>query len=132
MLFWAFSGLGWELGMSRGQFLVVHFLGFYIFGRFWHFLAFFWHFLGFSGGLCIFRILMSYEVTRGVVLVVGRVTDEFWGVQGGFGWVWGVLGGSVLPQRGTFCPSGSLLLHQIWYQTLHNGPTGQCLLERHH
>ena len=44
--------------MSRGQFLVVHFLGF-------------------SGGLCIFRILMSYEVTRGVVLVVGRVTDEF-------------------------------------------------------
>ena len=61
---------------------------------FWHF---FWHFLGFSGGLCIFRILMSYEVTRGVVLVVGRVTDKFWGVQGGFGWVWGGLGGSVLP-----------------------------------
>ena len=83
--------------MSRGQFLVVNFLGFCIFGRFWHFLAFFWHFLGFSGGLCIFRILMSYEVTRGVVLVVGRVTDKFWGVQGGFGWVWGGLGGSVLP-----------------------------------
>ena len=41
VLFWAFSGLGWELGMSRGQFLVVHFLGFCIFGRFWHVLAFF-------------------------------------------------------------------------------------------
>ena len=97
VLFWVFFGLGWELGMSRGQFLVVHFLGFCIFGRFWHFLAFFWHFLGFSGGLCIFRILMSYEVTRGIVLVVGRVTDKFWGVQGGFGWVWGGLDGFVLP-----------------------------------
>ena len=75
----------------------MHFLGFCIFGGFWLFLAFFDIFLGFSGGLGILRVLVSYEVTKGIVLVVGRVTDEFWGVQGGFGWVWVGLGGSVLP-----------------------------------
>ena len=39
--------------------------------------------------------------------------------------------GSPLPLYGTFCTSGSLVRHQIWFQTLHNGPTGQCLLGCH-
>ena len=43
----------------------------------------FGHFLGFSGDLGILRVLVSYEVTRGITLVVGRVHD-------GFGGVWGV------------------------------------------
>ena len=67
---------------------------FAFFGRFWHFLAFFWHFLGFSGDLGILIVLVNYEVTRGIILVVGRVTDGFWGGSRGF---WGDLGGSVLP-----------------------------------
>ena len=68
---------------------------FAFFGRFWHLLAFFWHFLGFSGDLGILIVLVNYEVTKEIILVVGRVTDEFWGVQGGFGWVWGGLDGPV-------------------------------------
>ena len=51
----------------------------------------FWHFLGFSGDLGILIVLVNYEVTRGIILVVGRVTDGFWGGSRGF---WGDLGGS--------------------------------------
>ena len=53
-------------------------------------------------------------------------------VLGGFGVFKEVLGvcgwvqrGSTLPLYGTLCPSGSLVGHQIWLQTLHNGPTSQ-------
>ena len=56
-----------------------------------------------------------------------------WGVQGGSGEVWGGLGGGVcFTPVGHFSPSGSLVQHQIWFQTPHIGPTGQCLLARHH
>ena len=81
---------------------------------------------------------MSYEVTRGIILVVGRVIKKFWGVSGGFGGVTWALGGlrgsrgSTLPKKGTFCPSGCLVRHQFWVQTLHNGPTGQAFLSKHH
>ena len=44
---------------------------------------------------------MAYEVTRGIVMVVGRVPDKFWGVQGGFGGVWG---GLFYPYRALFAP----------------------------
>ena len=72
---------------------------------------------------------MSYEVTGGVILVVERVTDGFWG---GFDGILGGSGGCVLPLLGTFCRSVSLVWHQIWFQTLNNGPTGQWLLDKHH
>ena len=37
---------------------------------------------------------MSYELTRGVILVVGMVYDGFLGGLGGSRGVWGGLGGS--------------------------------------
>ena len=48
----------------------------------------------FSEILGILRVLVSYEVTRGVILAVWRFTDGFWGGSRRF---WGGLGGSVLP-----------------------------------
>ena len=56
----------------------MQFLRYCIFGvfvRFW----------GFSGDLCILRVLVSYEVTRGIILVVGRVHDGFGGFKGVLG-----------------------------------------------
>ena len=41
-------------------------------------------------------------------------------------------GGLIYPIYDTFSPSGSLVRHQIWFQTPHNGPTGQALLSKHH
>ena len=67
------------------------------FGRFGHFLcslAALAHFLGFSGNLGVLRAIVSYKVTRGIILVVGRVSDGFWGGSMGF---WGDLGASVSP-----------------------------------
>ena len=44
-------------------------------------------------------VLVSYEITRGVTLVVGRVCERvqkgFRGVLGGLGWVNSGLGGSA-------------------------------------
>ena len=64
----------------------------------------FWHFLGFSGDLGILTVLVNYEVTRGIILVVGRVTEEvrvglreFWGVLGRSGGVYLTPIGQVLP-----------------------------------
>ena len=90
-LFWAifWFGVGW--GMSMGQLLVFALFAFLHFGLI---LALFWHFLGFIGHLGILRVLVSYKVTRGTILVVGAVHNGFWGVgvvQGRFG---RVLGGS--------------------------------------
>ena len=44
-----------------------------IFGRFWHF-------LGFGGDVGVLGVLVSYRITRGVKLVVGRVIEEVKGV----------------------------------------------------
>ena len=63
-----------------GQFLVFALFAFLHFGLI---LALFWHFLGFIGHLGILRVLVSYEVTRGTILVVGTVYDGFGGVWGG-------------------------------------------------
>ena len=50
------------------------------FGNFWAFLAF----LGFSGGWGVLGVLVSYKITRGITLVVGRVNDWVWGDLGVF------------------------------------------------
>ena len=89
-----------------GQFLVFALFAFLHFGLI---LALFWHFLGFIGHLGILRVLVSYEVTRGTILVVGAVHNGFWGVgvvQGRFGRVWGG------PEEVCFNPLGHFLL--LW------------------
>ena len=127
--FWAIFWMVVGRGMSMGQFWVF---ALFEFLHFWCFWAVFWHVLGFSVHLGIWGFLVSCEVTRGTILVVGTVHDGFWGVLGVQGGSGGVQTGSPLPLYGTFCPSGSHVWHQIWFQTLQNGPTGQCLLGWYH
>ena len=59
-----------------------------IFGRFWHFWSF-------SGDLGVLEVLVSYKITRGIILVVGRVTEEVRGGLREFGGVRVGLGGSI-------------------------------------
>ena len=59
-----------------GQFSLVIFLGFCTFRRFWPFWGIFLHFwisVGVGGFL---GVLVSYDITRGIKLVVGRV--NYW------------------------------------------------------
>ena len=47
----------------------------------------------------VLEVLVSYKITRGIILVVGRVTEE---VMGGLREFWGVLGrsgGSIRPLK---------------------------------
>ena len=84
--------------MCIGQFSFLQFLGSFIFGHFWPFFDTF----GIFGTLVeiwgILWVLVSYEVTRWIILVIARVHDGFGGGVGGFkrgfGGVWGGLGGS--------------------------------------
>ena len=58
-----------------GQFSFSQFLGFRIFGRFFTFLVIFgifWVSVGVKG---VLGVLVSYKITRGTILVVGRVND---------------------------------------------------------
>ena len=61
-------------------------------------LALFGHFFGFSGHLGILKVLVSYWVTRVIILVVGTVMVS--------GWVKGGLGG---PEGVYFTPLGRFL-----------------------
>ena len=68
-----------------------------IFGRFWHF----WGFVGDLGEL---EVPVSYKITGGIILVVGRVTEEvrgglrkFLGGSGRSGGVYLTPIGQVLP-----------------------------------
>ena len=77
-----------------------------IFTVFWFF--YFWAFLPFLDTSGIFGasveisgilgVLVSYEVTRWIILVVARVHDGF---EGGSGGSWGVLEGSGVVPRGS-------------------------------
>ena len=74
------------------------FLGFLIFGHFLPFLdtsGIFGPSVEISG---ILGVLVSYEVTRWIILVVARVHDGF---EGGWGGSWGVLEGSGVVPRGS-------------------------------
>ena len=63
-----------------GQFSFVHFLGFCTFCRFWPFWGMFCIF-GISVGVGgVLGVLVSYNITRGIKLVEGRV--NYW-VKGG-------------------------------------------------
>ena len=76
--------------MCIGQISFLQFFGFFIFGHFLPFLDFsgiFGASVEISG---ILGVLVSYEVTRWIILVVARVHDGF----GGLGGSGGVLEGS--------------------------------------
>ena len=71
--------------------------------QFWAFLgdlAVFAHSLGFIGNLGVLRAIVSYKVTRGITLIVGRVTKGFWGIGG----VTGLFGGPMSVQGGPLYP----------------------------
>ena len=63
--------------------------------------AVFAHFWGFSGNLGVSRAIVSYKVTRWIILVVGRVTEGFWGDLGGSQ---GSRGGLLYPYTALFAP----------------------------
>ena len=84
--------------MCIGQFSFLQFFGFLIFGHFLPFLdtsGIFGASVEISG---ILGVLVSYEVTRWIILVVARVHDGF---EGGWGGSWGVLEGSGVVPRGS-------------------------------
>ena len=55
----------------------------------------FWgHFRGFSRDSSVFRVKVSYEVMKGIILVAGRVTEVYWWDLGGSKEFLGGLGGS--------------------------------------
>ena len=54
----------------------------------------------------ILRVLVSYEITRGIRLVVGRVTER---VQGGSGLFWGGQGWSTVGEGGLLDPQRTLV-----------------------
>ena len=65
----------------------------------------------------VLEVLVSYKITRGITLVVGRVTEE---IKGGLREFWGGSGrsgGVYLTPIGQVLPSGSLLGPWIWVQT---------------
>ena len=62
------------VGGEHGSILI--FYTFCVFALF-AFLAVFWHFFGFSGLLGFLGVLERYEVTRGIILVVGTVNGGF-------------------------------------------------------
>ena len=55
---------------------------------FWAILAIFWVFGGFVGDWGVLGVLVTYMITRGIKLVVGRFTE---GVKRGLRGFWGVL-----------------------------------------
>ena len=103
--FLGFAGMGDE----HGSILSFCILGVFAFWSFLGtFLALFWHFFGFSGHLGILKVLVSYWVTRVIILVVGTVYGGFWVGLGGSRGVWGGPGGSrgglLYPSRALFAP----------------------------
>jgi hypothetical protein len=78
-------------------------------GCFWPFLAIFerfWHYWGFDGDSGVLGVPVSYRITRGDKLVVGRVNEE---VKGGFEGVLGGLGRSRGSKGVCLTPIGHVL-----------------------
>ena len=63
------------IGDKYGSIFIFKVLGFCFFGRFWAFLGIFGIFWVSVGGLGVLGVPVSYEITRGTILVVGRVND---------------------------------------------------------
>ena len=64
-----------------------------ILGVFLPFLTFWGHFRGFSRDSGVLRVIVSYEVMKGIILVAGRVTEVYWWDLGGSKEFLGGLGG---------------------------------------
>ena len=76
----------------------------------------FWgHFRGFSCNSGVLKVIVSYEVVKGIILVAGRVTEVFWVGFGGSKVFWGGRGGL---QGGQLYPDGALFAPQeVLYST---------------
>ena len=96
-------------GDENGSILIFLVFGFL---RFWPFIGRFWPFFGFFGSFVgdwgVLGVLVTYMITRGIKLVVGRFTEgvkgglrEFWGFLVRYGGVKGVL---LDPFRTRFAP----------------------------
>ena len=64
------------IGDEYGPILIIKVFGFGLFRPFLAIFGRFWHFWGFSGDFGVLEVPVSYKITRGIILVVGRVTDE--------------------------------------------------------
>ena len=105
-------------------FCIFEILGIFdVFGAFW----------GFQLGWGVLRVILSYEVIKKDYI---GCREGHWSVLGGvqryFGGSRGAPRGSILPRSSTFCPSGSLVQHQNWFQVPLNGSTGQASPSMHH
>ena len=65
-------------GVGDEHWSILIYCTFCVFAHF-AFLALFWHFFGFSGHSGILGVLVSYEVTRGILLVEGTVNNGLGG-----------------------------------------------------
>ena len=82
------------MGDEHGSILIFYaFCVFALFCIFGCFLALFY----FSGHFGILGVLVSYEVARGIILVVGTVNNGFWGRLGGLEGSGGLQRVSALP-----------------------------------
>ena len=95
-----------------GKFRFFQFLGFCVLGHFWALLATFGDFGGFVGKWGVLGVLVTYMMTRGIELVVGRFTEGVKGglrdFKGGLGRSGGVKGGLLDPYRSRFAPLEAL------------------------
>ena len=95
-------------GDEQGSILIFTVLGFWpflaIFGRFWHF----W---GFGGDLGDLGVLVSFKITQGIKLVVGRVTE---GVKGSLKAFWGCLRRSGGSKGVCLTPVGHVLPLEVF------------------
>ena len=63
------------IGDKYGSIFIFTVFGVLLFWSFLGIFGYFWYFWGFSGGLGFLGVLVSYKITRGTILVVGRVND---------------------------------------------------------
>ena len=77
---------------------------------------------------------MSYEVTKGIILVIGAVNNGFVGDLGGSRGVWGapVPGGVCFTSIGHFLPLWKSNAAPYLVPNTSYGPTGKCVLGKHH
>ena len=136
---WVFKSFGVSEHHGGWAWVTFQYLHLFAFLKFWAFLAIFDVFGAFWGfQLRLGRFESNIELWGNEKDYIGcreghwSVLGGVWGVQRYFGGSRGAPRGSILPRWSTFCPSGSLVQHQNWFQVPHNGSTGQASPSMHH